>query len=100
MLRDLEMANAVAMDYKKSSRQEKKEDITKEDLDFLDEFASLVISEGSKGRLFDILYKNADDVDKLKNQKGFADFFIKNIILKEEIEDKLWRNGKPIAFKS
>ncbi len=97
-LNDRKTADDVAADYKKTYLDKLKfEELTKEDYTFLGEFAGLVIAEGSKGKFFDIFYNHAAEVDEIKDQKGFADWFVKAVISKEEIEDKLWRNKKPIT---
>ncbi len=94
-LNDVETANAVARDYIDNYIEKiKLENLTKEDVEFIGDFSSLVISNGSGSRLFKMLCKNADVIDKLVSKENFANWFVEAIIAKEEIEDRLWKDKK------
>jgi len=51
----------------------------------------------SESRIFRSFYKQKEKIDKILGN-GAADWFVKVIINKEEISDKLWKNGKPIKM--
>lgn len=99
-LKEKQTAEKVAKDYKESYLDKLNwEDLTKEQLSFIGDFSRLITSEGSKGRYFDIFYKHGAEIDKKIQHEGFAAWFVKAVITKEEMEDKLWKDGKPVTQK-
>jgi thioredoxin-related protein len=62
------------------------------------DFQELLIPEGgSKGAWFKLFYKKGKEADAILNMPGFSSFQVNGIITKEEIENKVYSKGKPVA---
>lgn len=57
----------------------------------------LITAYGSKGFFFKLLYKKGKQVDDILDRPDFSSFHVNGIISKEEIWDKVYRNGQPIG---
>jgi hypothetical protein len=100
MLADKDTANAIVADYKVNHFNTLSDDeiCTKDMLWFINQFAAqFLFPEGSKGKLFSLLYHNSVKVDKAAERKGFADTLVWNVIQREEIDNKVWKDDKPIT---
>ena len=95
---DDDFANIVAKDYKLNylDKVNDSEVFTKDNFEFIGSFPALI---SSKDRIFNLVYNRSSEVDKILNLSGFADNYIRYIIKREEIEDKLWHNNKPVTKK-
>lgn len=94
-----ELANVIAKDYKDNVLDTL--DISafknKKIIDFVgSKFPQLIYEDGSRGRLFQLFYHQGNSIDSVMNAKGYAEYYVKRIIKKEEIADKIWRNGELI----
>lgn len=94
-----EQANVIAKDYKDNVLDTL--DIlafkNKKIIDFVgNEFPQLIYEDGSRGRLFQLFYHQGNAIDSVMNRKGYAEFYVKRIIKKEEIDDKIWQNDRII----
>ena len=70
-------------------------------LKLANDFQSLLIrKDGSKGNYFKLMYRHGKEVDRISNLAGFSTFYVNGIITKEEIEDKIYDKGKPLAYPS
>lgn len=96
MLQDPKLANIIARDYKKNYLDKLKEEelCTKENIEFIRHFPDLV---NSKDGYFKLFYYHADKVDKI--EEGLSRNFVQYIITKEEVDNKLWKDNKPITRK-
>jgi thioredoxin-related protein len=102
MLADRDTANAIVADYKDNYFNKLSDDeiCTKDMLWFVNQFADqFLYPEGSKGKLFSLLYHHADQVDKAAERKGFSDTMVSSVIRREEIENKVWKDDKPLTTK-
>lgn len=96
---DKELANIIAKDYKDNVLDTLDALALKNEkvIDFVgNKFPQLIYEDGSKGRLFKLFYQQGNTIDSVMNAKGYADYYVRRIIKKEEIEDKIWRNDKLI----
>jgi thioredoxin-related protein len=98
---DKEISNAIAIDYTHNylNRLNDSLFLTKENLEFISQFPVLLTSNE---KIFHYYYKHSDQIDKIMNNFGYADHYIRAIITKEEIYDKLFHNGNtttPISKK-
>jgi hypothetical protein len=66
---------------------------TKGNLDFIGRFGELI---NSKDKFFHVCYYQPDKVDEIMNFKGWAAFQIGETIKREEINDKVLKDGKPV----
>lgn len=57
----------------------------------------LIRVDGSKGVFFKLLYEKGKEVDAILGAPGFSAFHVNGIITREEIENKIYINGKPVA---
>lgn len=93
------LSDSIARKYK-AEYLDKLDDpalFTKENIKFLaDDFYVLMWEEGTKGRLFNYFFHYPKPVDSLFG-KGFAEFRIKNIIMKDEINPRLFDGKKVIT---
>lgn len=102
MLADKDTANTIVADYKDNHFNTLSDDeiCTKDLLWFVNQFAAqFLYPEGSKGKLFGLLYQHPDKVDNAAERKGFSDALVRSVIRQEEIETKAWKDGKPITNK-
>lgn len=97
-LGDDSLGNVIAADYLHNclDNLSEKELCQKKHLDFVSFFAS-ILSSGD--RVFDLLYKKGDTVDKIVERKDFSKGFVSYVITKEEISPILWPNKKAITTK-
>lgn len=88
------LADSIAVDYLHNYLDTISIDklIQKKHFDFVSMFAGLVTS---RDKVFKVMFENANAIDKLVSQKGFAQSFILNVITKEYINPELWPNKKP-----
>lgn len=94
-LGDKDTANLIATDFKKNylDRLSDSELCTAANIEFINEFPQL---ESTNGRLFRLCFHKPEMVDKETN-KGFAAGFVRSYINKEEVDEKLWKDGKVIT---
>lgn len=94
---DEKLAKTIAEDYLRNylDTLSDRELFSEENIRFVvTDFPSLLYLGGSKGRFFNYLYANQTKVDGIAGRKGAADSYVRDIITKEEISDKLWSDGK------
>jgi thioredoxin-related protein len=95
---DEKLANVIAKDYKRNYLEKLNDSalFTKKNIEFIGWFPSLL---SSKDRMFNLFYNRASEVNKIMDLPGYADYYIRYVIKKEEIEAKLWHNKKPFTVK-
>ncbi|PSL45687.1 thioredoxin-like protein [Chitinophaga niastensis] len=98
---DQDLANTIAGDYVNNylDKLNEEELYTKENIWFMGQFPALLFSAGSKGKYFNLFYHHSDKVDSILDLKDYADYYVKMVIGKEEINDKLWQSDKPVTRK-
>jgi len=95
---DHELATKIA-NYYKDNFLDKFADsalYTRENIELISEFPMLI---RSGDRFFNLFYLKAEMVDKIMNRNAFAENYVKFIITRDEITNKLWNNDKPIKEK-
>jgi tetratricopeptide (TPR) repeat protein len=101
-LGDKDTAAMIVDDYKNNYFNTLSDDeiCSKDLLLFINQFPSqFLFPGGSKGRLFGLFFRQPDKVDKAVQWKGFADFKVRYAISTEEIDNKLWKEDKPLTIK-
>lgn len=91
------IAKMIALDYKRNYL-DKADDSTllrKEIIDFITgDYFSVFFEKGSNGKYFKLFLKDSSIIDSIQNRPGFSLWIIKQIIKKEEITVKLYKDGK------
>jgi thioredoxin-related protein len=95
-LKDDSIAETIAQDYIDNYLFRLRDELlyTVANIQFIKSF-----TKSSKDRGFFYFYKSADKINQMVGTKDFSQVFITDIILKEEIYPKLWRNKKSILQK-
>ena len=95
-LKDMDWATTIARDYYNNylNNLQNTALYTKENIEFIRWFPNLI---HSKDRIFYLLYHKGKKIDEMINSKGLSEQLVTSIIIKEEIADKLYRNGKPVV---
>jgi len=90
-----ELATIIAKDYKDSYLDKFNEEAlcTKENLTFIGMFNNLI---NSKDPFFRLCYTQPEKVDQLIGNIGWAKFQVEQTVTKEEMENKLLKDKKPI----
>ena len=98
MFGDKELANVIISDYKSNYLEKLNETelLTRENLLFILEHPNII---SSKDKFFNLFYHHGNKIDTIIGDKGISDGMVRYIIIKEEIEDKLWKDGQPITKK-
>lgn len=94
-----QLALKIAQDYKKMiiDKMDSSAVLRKNVIDFVcREFPSLMYMDGAKGEIFHLFINNSRIVDSVMGQSGFASYYVKRIIKKEEVDRKLWLNNETI----
>lgn len=100
------LAATIAGDYKKHYLDTLSDTqfFSKEHINFIVEFPDLIMAEGSQGRVFKFFYQDPNKASEFlgHSSEGYSapdpDAYVRAVINKEELEDKLWnKGGKPIA---
>jgi thioredoxin-related protein len=93
LIEDVITANRMAKDYKEKVLDSKNpQSYSKVDLDFISfHFPTLV---NSKDKFFSLAYNNSKKFDSINVFPGAAKKLLDNTISREEIETKLFKNGK------
>ncbi|AEV98741.1 hypothetical protein A4D02_09340 [Niastella koreensis] len=93
-----EIAKKIAHDYKKNVIDTLSDNalLTRMNLVLFDNFYTLFFEEGTNGRLFKLFLNRGAEVDRIINKPDFSDFFISKMIEKEEIDDKIYKDGQPV----
>jgi len=91
---DIETANTVAVDFKNNYLDHLPDSqlCRARNIDFIRRFYTL---ETTEGRFFRLCYTKPDFVNTEAN-KGFANDYVRYHIYHEEIEDKLYKDGKQV----
>jgi thioredoxin-related protein len=92
--KERELATKVAKDYKENYLDTLPDStlLLKDNLDFLGYFHSLFKSDS---RLFGFCFNQPELIDSIRNWKSFAKLVVNAIVTREEVQEKLWENGKP-----
>jgi thioredoxin-related protein len=97
--KDKELANSIARVYKEKYLDllDEKDVFTKDNLLFVVDFYYTLLT--TKDKFFKFYYQQGDKADELmKHPYGkMSDWVVTGIIRKEEITDKLYKDGKPIS---
>lgn len=95
LIGDKAISDSIAKDYKENYLDKLPEDslCSREYLDFIGWFPDLMES-GDK--LFDLCYHQPDRVDKVKDYNGWSKHIVERTIIREEIADKVLKNGIPV----
>jgi thioredoxin-related protein len=98
IIADKSLAKIMAKDYKENFVDTLPEDeiCTRANLDFIGDFNYLI---SSKDRYFDLCLHQASRVDQIEGIKGWAALQVKETINREEIHDRLFKNGHPNSQK-
>lgn len=94
------LAEDLAMDYRKNFTDRLHPDslLSEKYLTLAFQFPSVFIySNGTAGSYFQLLYHKPDKVDRILSAPGYSLYNVSSIITQEEINDKVYKNGKPIA---
>ncbi|NSL91237.1 hypothetical protein ECE50_030725, partial [Chitinophaga sp. Mgbs1] len=93
------LADSIAADYSSFLLRKSNQNrlLEKENLMFISIFPELLYEMGSKSRYFELLYNQGAMIDSILGQKDFSDFYVKGIISKEEIYERLFIGNKPIS---
>lgn len=93
---DRENATAIARDYKTNylDKLSAEELCTKKNVEFLGGWLQFV---NSRDRFFDLAYHHAEKVDTAIKSKGAAARYVNAIVTREEIDEKVVRDGKPVT---
>src|SRR5258708_17281098 len=94
--RNRKLADSLAQTYKTSYLDRLSEEnlCTKENIMFIDQFQFLI---NSKDNFFQLCYLKPGKVDSAINFKGSGDYYVQETISKEEIGNKVLKNGKAVA---
>lgn len=94
---DKEQADLMMKDYKNNylDKLSDTEMLTRENLFFILEHPNLV---SSKDKFFNLFYHHGNKIDTIIADKGVSNRMVQYTIIKEEIEDKLWKDDKPVSL--
>lgn len=93
LIGDEAIGKTIAKDYKQNylNKLDSPALITKQHLDFIAEFPELVVSSD---KIFALAYKDPTRFDSIKgNLEGFANWIVNRTIVREEITNKVLKNG-------
>jgi thioredoxin-related protein len=87
---ELKLAEMIAKDYKLNffDKLDKERMCTKDNLDFISEYLKFL---SSKDSLFRLCYIYPTRIDSIRKFNGWATYVVKQIINREEIENKVWK---------
>lgn len=93
---DDSLANKLATDFLHNylNHFSDKELFQKSYFEFVYAFSPIL---SSKDRIFRVLYNYASQYDEIIGKKGIADAIVNNVIMKEEINQRLWPQSTPIS---
>lgn len=94
---DDNLAEVIAKDYKMNYLEKLADSalFAKKNIEFIGWFPHLL---SSKDRMFTLFYNRSSEVNKIMDLPGYADYYIRYVIKKEEIEGKLWHGKKPLTL--
>jgi thioredoxin-related protein len=90
------VADSMAKDYKKNVLDKMSQDqlLNPQHLGFIGDFFNLI---NSSDNFFKICYNKGAEADKIMNYPGWADFQVSQTISREELENKLVKDKKPMV---
>jgi len=92
---DKALSNNIARDYKEKFLDILNEEAlyTKESLEFIKMFPNLI---NSRDHFFHLCYTQPEKIDQIMRNKGWANSQVEQIVIREEMENKLLKNKQPI----
>jgi len=92
------LSDSLAIEYKSAylDKLSETELCTEENFIFIDRFSKLI---NSKDNLFYLCYYKPDMIDSIISFNGWAKLQVNNAITREEMEDKLLKDGNPVFEK-
>jgi len=89
---NIELANNLAIKYKNDSlnNMSNAEVCSLENLNFFDAFFKIL---NSSDKIFKLCYSNSAEINKIKNEEGWAESIVKFTVIREELQNKLTKKG-------